>query len=187
MSHGLDLGGPAEAALPTVAVVPPSVAAIERFVSGLNRVIILASQIALILAACILSYSVVIRYFLKEPTYWQDEASVFLLVGATFLSAAYVQERRGHIGIEALMGMLSPKVEAWRRILVDIASFAFCAFFAWKSWTLFHEAWVDGQVSSSTWAPPLWIPYVTMSVGMTLLTLQILLQVIKGLTGRRAP
>ena len=45
----------------------------------------------------------VVRYFFKTPTDWQDEASVFMLVGATFFCTAYVQSYRGHIGIEALV------------------------------------------------------------------------------------
>ena len=109
-----------------------------------------------------------------------------LLVGATFLSAAGVQARRGHIGIEAVAAILPPAVNVVRGLVTDVASALFCAFFAWKSWTLLDEAWVDDQHSSSTWGPPLWIPYGLMAVGMTLLTLQIVLQVAAGLSRRSA-
>ena len=88
-----------------------------------------------------------------------------------------MQARRGHVGIEAIIGLLSPRVNHVRQVLVDIASMVFCGYFAWKSWTLLHEAWVENYHSGSTWAPPLWIPYSLMTMGMTLLTLQLLLQV----------
>jgi TRAP-type C4-dicarboxylate transport system permease small subunit len=60
---------------------------------------------------------------------------------------------------------------------------AFCSYFAWKSITLLHEAIVDDYHSSSTWAPPLWIPYSLMAGGMVLLSVQLLLQVVAGLRG----
>jgi TRAP-type C4-dicarboxylate transport system permease small subunit len=159
------------------------VATVERGLAVCNNIIVVLAAIAMIAACAILSYSVVGRALFHSPNYWQDEAAVFLLVGATFMTSAYVQQQRGHIGIEAFVGLLSPMVNRVRLWLVDLASLLFCAFFAWKSWTLAHEAWVDGQVSNSMWSPPLAIPYVLMAMGMTLLCVQILLQIILPLTG----
>ena len=150
--------------------------ATDRLMSGINKLMVLLGSLALIAASVILSYSVASRAFFGATTDWQDEAAVFCLVGATFLCGAYVQQIRGHVGISAISTMLPKSVNQARILLIDIASSAFCTFFAWKSWTLFHEAWVDGQVTSSSWAPPLWIPYIMMSVGMSLLAFQILLQ-----------
>lgn len=158
----------------------------ERVLSWCNNIIVVIAAVALIAACAILSYSVLGRALFHSPNYWQDEAAVFLLVGATFMTSAYVQQQRGHIGIEAFVGLLSPLANRIRLWLVDVASFLFCGFFAWKSWTLAHEAWVDGQVSNSMWSPPLAIPYGLMASGMTLLCLQILLQIIAP-TGGAAP
>lgn len=161
------------------------VAALQRALGLCNHVIVILAAIALVAASAILSYSVLGRALFHSPNYWQDEAAVFLLVGATFMTAAYVQDQRGHIGIEAFIGLLSPLINRVRLWLVDLASLLFCAFFAWKSWTLAHEAWVDGQVSNSMWSPPLAIPYVLMASGMTLLCVQILLQLIIPLSTAR--
>jgi TRAP-type C4-dicarboxylate transport system permease small subunit len=161
----------------------PLVAAFGRTLSFLNSIIVALAAVALIAACAILSYSVLGRALFHAANYWQDEAAVFLLVGATFLTSAYVQGQRGHIGIEAFVGLLSPLANRIRLWLVDVASLLFCAFFTWKSWTLAHEAYTDGQVSNSMWSPPLAIPYGLMACGMTLLCLQILLQLIVPLTG----
>ncbi|HEX6827607.1 MAG TPA: TRAP transporter small permease, partial [Burkholderiales bacterium] len=116
-----------------------------------------------------------------------DEAAVFLLVGATFFAGAHVQAHRGHVGIEALATILPQGVNRVRMLLVDLLTLAFCAFFSWKSWTLFHEAWAEGHTTTSTWGPPLWIPYSTMALGMTVLTIQVLLQFTIELQKRSKP
>ncbi|MBV8622671.1 MAG: TRAP transporter small permease [Herbaspirillum sp.] len=181
MSHGFEMPG-AAAARPAVPASAP-VAWLAAILQGYHRVAVLLGMIALLVTSCILTYSVVVRYFFHQPTDWQDEASVFMLVGVIFLCSAHVQSLRGHIGIEALAGLLSPLANRIRMFIVDLLSLAFCAFFTWKSWTLFHEAWVEGQTTSSTFAPPLWIPYSLMALGMTMLTLQLLVQVLVRITG----
>jgi TRAP-type C4-dicarboxylate transport system permease small subunit len=179
MSHGFELP---QAAGQAAAEVPPShpvVEVLDRGMAAVNRLVMLPCMLAVFSAAAILSYSVAARYFFKIPTEWQDETAVFLLIGATFLSSAYVQSFRGHVGVEAIAGLLPPAVNRLRMMFVELLSLAFCGFFAWKSWTLFAEALHEGHSSNSTWGPPLWIPYVLMSTGMSLLTLQLLLEVIR--------
>ena len=163
------------------------VAAFERGLAFCNTVIVVLAAVALIAACVILSYSVLGRALFHSPNYWQDELSVFLIVGAVFMSSASIQARRGHVAIEAIVGLLPAGVNHVRQIMVDAASFLFCAFFAWKSWLLLAEAWTENFHSGSTWAPPLWIPYSLMTVGMTLLGLQLLMQILAALAPRRQP
>ncbi len=179
MSHGFELQPQPQPEVPANAAVATLAWALAQY----NRLAVFLSMLALMLTSIILTYSVVVRYFLHQPTDWQDEAAVFMLVGMIFLCSAHVQSLRGHIGIEALAGFLSPRANQVRMFIVDAVSFLFCAFFAWKSWTLFYEAWVEGQTTSSTFAPPLWIPYSMMALGMSVLTLQLLAQVLTRLTG----
>jgi TRAP-type C4-dicarboxylate transport system permease small subunit len=158
-----------------------------RALALVNNAIVLLSSIALVIAGVVLTYSVVSRYFLHFSTDWQDELSVFLIVGAVFMSSAAIQARRGHVAIEAIIGLLPERVNRIRQIVVDVASFAFCAFFAWKSWVLLDEAWTENFHSESTWGPPLWIPYSLMTFGMTLLGVQILMQIVTALMPARRP
>jgi len=151
---------------------------VEIAQNAVNRAMSIVGMVALLVAALVLTYSVFSRYLFKAATDWQDEIAVFSIVGAVFLAGAWVQAQRGHIGIEALASILSPRINRVRVILVDVMSLAFCAFFAWKSWTLFHEAWVDKMTTSSTFAPPLTIPYGLMALGMSLLVVELLLQTI---------
>jgi len=174
--------GPAGTATAFTAGVDPAtprgLLPLARALAQVNRVMVAIGMLALLAASVVLTSSVVTRYLFKASTDWQDETAVFLLVGATFLCGAFVQSIRGHVGIEAVSTLLSKRADALRRIGVDLLCLAFCALFAWKSWTLLHEAWVDKQTTSSSWAPPLTIPYGFMSLGMTLLSLQCLLQVL---------
>jgi TRAP-type C4-dicarboxylate transport system permease small subunit len=156
---------------------PRALLPLARALAAANRVMVGFGMVALLAASLVLTSSVGTRYLFKAATDWQDETAVFLLVGATFLCGAFVQSIRGHVGIEAVATLLSKRADALRRVGVDVLCLAFCALFAWKSWTLLHEAWVDKQTTSSSWAPPLWIPYLLMSLGMTLLALQLAVHV----------
>ena len=152
-----------------------------------NHAIEVLSSVALVIASVVLTYSVASRYFLHLSTDWQDELSVFLIVGAVFMSSAAIQQRRGHVAIEAITVLLPDAVNRVRLILVDLASLAFCGFFAWKSWLLLAEAWTENYHSESTWGPPLWVPYSLMTAGMALLSVQLATQIAAALAPQGSP
>jgi TRAP-type C4-dicarboxylate transport system permease small subunit len=152
--------------------------AIQSGVSGLNTVLAIGSALAIAAAGAVLTWEVMGRYFFEIASDWQDELSTFLLIGATFGAAGWIQAKRGHVAIDALTHILPRGIDAVRKVMADLFSFMFVTFFAWKSWTLFYEAWDEGQTTPSAWGPPLWIPYGCMALGMTLLAVQLLLQVV---------
>jgi TRAP-type C4-dicarboxylate transport system permease small subunit len=182
MTHDVDIPGVTDA---PVVTVPRGAGPLPRAMAAINAVMVFVGMILLLVASFTLTYSVFSRYLFKAATDWQDEVAVFSIVGAVFLAGAWVQAQRGHVGIEAISSILPPGVNRVRRIIVDILTLAFCAFFAWKSWTLFHEAWVDKMTTSSTFSPPLTIPYGLMATGMTLLVIQLALQTANHFIGEK--
>ena len=184
-THGIDA---ASGAIPETDVPRRGVLGVVQVgLDGINAVMAVLSAIAIAAAGLVLTWEVAGRYFFSIPSDWQDELSTFLLIGATFASAAWIQARRGHVAIDALSHVLSPGANRVRGILADALSFLFVAFFAWKSIALLMEALEDGQTTPSAWGPPLWIPYGCMSVGMVLLALQLLLQVLASGHGDSQP
>lgn len=148
-----------------------------RAVNAVGALAGYASGVVIVVCAGVLVFEVVVRYWLDWPTDWEIEMSIMLLIGATFMSAAFTQASRGHVGIEVLDVLLSPRANRYRYMLGDLLSLFFCAFIAWKSWQFFHEAWSDGKMSNTSWGPKLWPTYLSMALGMTLLSLQLLVQI----------
>lgn len=152
-------------------------------VKGFNVLTGYLSGITIVVTSVIVCYGVVMRYYFASPLDWGLELSIFLLIIATFMSAGYTQLQRGHVTIEVMEHILSPRANKWRYLIGDALSLVFCAFLAWNAWEFFHEAYVDGRVTNSTWGPKLWIPYSFMFIGTTALSLQLLVQIVDTLVG----
>jgi TRAP-type C4-dicarboxylate transport system permease small subunit len=150
---------------------------ISELIKKVNTFMGFLSAIVILIVSGILLFEVMVRYFFSWPTDWEIELSVMLLIVSTFLAAGYTQITRGHVSIEIIDSITPKKLIKWRILISDIISFLFCAFISYSSWRLFHESFVEGRMSESSWGPKLWPVFLSMSVGMTMLTIQILIQI----------
>lgn len=140
----------------------------------------LIAGIGILLAGLIICYEVfIVRHILHEPAIWQTETSVYLLIMATFVGAAYGLKHDGHVSVDFLIIHLPPGVRVWLKIITSILAVGFCYVIAFKSWGMWWEATSNGWRSDTLWGPSLVIPYILVPLGMTLVCLQYVVKIFK--------
>ena len=146
-------------------------------VNGLSSVTGWAAAICIVAAAFIVTEGVLVRKLLGASTIWQIEASVFLLICAVFVGAPFVQKSEHHLNVDLVLIHLSPRVRAITLIVVSILTLMLAAIIAWFAWPMWWEALKSNEHSESLWGPPMWIPYIFLPMGMTLLFLQYIVNI----------
>jgi len=160
---------------------------LDTLISGIHRISRLCGTVAAIclIAACVVvCQMVVMRYALGASTIWQNEFVTFAIVAATLLGSPYVLLTRGHVNVDLLPHYLGPRGKKRLALLAAVLGTVCCGVLAWTGWLYFHEAWREGWVTPSVWAPPLWIPLLPLPIGLGLLSLQYLADVACLLTDR---
>lgn len=143
-----------------------------RVADGLTYITGWVAALCLVAAALIVTEAVIVRKLLGVSTIWQIEASVFLLIFTVFVGAPFVQKSEHHLNVDLLIIHLSPKIREITLIVVSIISCILTAILAWYAWPMWWETVVNNEHSESLWGPPLWIPFLFLPLGMTLLFLQ---------------
>jgi TRAP-type C4-dicarboxylate transport system permease small subunit len=143
-----------------------------RITDGLTNISGWLAALCLLGAALIVTEAVIVRKLLGISTIWQIEASVFLLIFTVFVGAAFVQKNDQHLNVDLVIIHLSPRVREITLIVVSIVSCILTAVLAWYAWPMWWETVIHNDHSESLWGPPLWIPYLFLPLGMTLLFMQ---------------
>lgn len=143
-----------------------------RLIEWLSEISGYLSGIAILAAAFVVFYQVAARYFLKLPTIWQTELTIYLLMFATFVGGAYGLKHNAHVGVEIVLEKISPRAQSILKIVTSILAVILTIIVAWKGFEMWWEATEKGWRSDSLWGPPLMYPYFILPLGMLLISLQ---------------
>ena len=139
------------------------------------------------LAVLVICDMVIERYVFNLTTIWQIDAVTYLIVGATFISSSYVLMTRGHVNVDVLPLYTGPKVRFWLALITSLLAFAFCVAIFILCTKYWYEAYNELWRSNTVWRARLWIPYLSMPIGLGLLVLQYLVELLCLGTGRSPP
>lgn len=158
-----------------------------RAVNFLSRVAGVFAALLIAAAVVVICDMVIERYVLNLTTIWQIDVVTYCIVGATFVGSAYVLMTRGHVNVDILPLHVSPPVRYWLALFTTLLALAFCVVIFILCTAYWYEAYSQRWLSNTVWRARLWIPYLSMPVGLGLLVLQYLADLLCLVTGRSPP
>jgi TRAP-type C4-dicarboxylate transport system permease small subunit len=156
---------------------------LAHLISAVSRASGVAAAVALAAACLVVCQMVFMRYVIGASTIWQTEFVLYSVVAATLLGSPYVLLTRGHVRVDLVSHLLAPTGRRALEILSSTVGLAFCLVLAWSGGRYFYEAWTEGWVTESVWAPPLWIVLLPLPLGIALLCAQYVVEVVAIVRG----
>jgi C4-dicarboxylate transporter DctQ subunit len=142
----------------------------------IDRVTTISAVIGGVLIAvmtAIVTFAVITRYILDQPIGWSEEVSIYLMIWAIFLGAAYTLKQDAHIGVDLLMSRLPPHLKPILHCFHYLAGLLFISTLLFKGIEMINLSVMLGSRSIAT-DFPLYFVQLSVPIGAALLLLQLL-------------
>jgi TRAP-type C4-dicarboxylate transport system permease small subunit len=150
----------------------------------LNSVVASVSEwlcnVSLVAMLVIITAEAVLRLF-GHSLEMADEVEGYLLVAISFLSLAVCQVSGSFHHLELLQPRLSPRGRAIWSVIFNVLSLACTLVIFWQLCRLEMQSWAYGDVAPTELQTPLWLPRITMPLGMFGLSLVLLRELIESM------
>jgi len=117
-----------------------------------------------------------------------DAYAGYCLAAGSFLAMAYALRRGDHIRVTLILARLKGRTRYWMEVLCLVVAALLSAYFAWFAAKLVWGSYAYHDVSQNVDATPLWIPQLSMALGLFGLAVAFAEQLVLTLrTGKLAP
>ncbi len=156
----------------------PKNSSLERF----SERLILISGLGVLVITLLVSFDVLMRYFLDQPQLFVDELTSFILVGVIFLGSGPTFYRGAHIRVDLITSHLRPKFQTRLRVITLIIGIVLLGIIAHETWVTAVSAFQTGRISA-VMAYPLWTAMVFVPLGLILMVFFMLVDLVKKARG----
>lgn len=152
-------------------------------VDVLSKLAAVVAGLMLTAAMLVICEMIFLRYVFRAPTIWQTDFVIFTATAAIFLGAPYVLLTRGHVGVDVVEMMLTPRQRRLLGLIGAALGLLFALAMTVASLMFFHEAYVNEWRTSTVAEIILWVPLLPMPIGFALLSLQYVAEIIRRFKG----
>lgn len=142
-----------------------------RIVDTINRILGRIVMYLVFAMMGVLLYSAITKA-VDVPPLWAVEMAQFLMVGYFLLGGGYSMQLDGHVRMDLLYGMWSPRTRAIVDVVTSFFLIFYLALLIYGGISSTTYAIEYGQKNYSAWAPYLWPVKSIMTIGIVLMTLQ---------------
>jgi TRAP-type C4-dicarboxylate transport system permease small subunit len=150
----------------------------NKILDGVINFFAVIAGILLATMALIVTYNVIMRYFVNRPPVWAIETTEYIMVYATFLAAAWVLKHGGHVKIDIILVMLSKKRQHALNVLVCILGIVACGLLAWYGMKATYSLYSREVIMMKMMPWPKWVLVAPIPIGILLTFIQFIRKLI---------
>jgi TRAP-type C4-dicarboxylate transport system permease small subunit len=153
---------------------PPATSSLLRIWGFMDRLYLYCGYLAAFFMVCIFAVTMLQiagRYIGFNPRGLTDYVGYFMAASA-FLAFAHTLNRGAHVRIELFLSMMG-RYRNWAEKFSFVVSSAVAFWLSYYAWMEVYWSYALGDVSQGLDATPLWIPQLSMAVGISLMAVAV--------------
>jgi TRAP-type transport system small permease protein len=144
-------------------------------VRRLNAACMAVACVLIGLIALLTVWEAITRYFFRQPATWTYPVASYMLLFSIYLALGFTLQKGGHVSVDFVVEMASPRVRRWLDRLGHLLGLAFVLAFLVQSVRVTSRQMAEGQRDISALSVPIGPISAVVPVGLTLLALTYLL------------